>query len=175
VDALRWFASTAEFEAADAVEVFGFQGGQRGDSPVQYNPLNHTWHEGDPLEFPGLEMALVRFENGVLGKVAVNFECIQPYTFPLEIFGDKGSVKDNRIWSHKFKDQKAWKELDCTRPDSSDVSHHPFQAQMDHFVDCIQDGRESHCNLDDAAKTHEIIFALQHCYETRKPVKLPLQ
>lgn len=174
VDALRWFAGAREFEAADAVEVFAYCGGVRGDSRRQYNPQNHTWHEGEPLEFPGLEMALVRFANGVIGKVAVNFECIQPYTFPVEIFGDKGSVKDHRIWSHRVPEQKAWKELDALRPDSSDVSHHPFQAQMDHFVECIRLGKESHCNLDDAAKTHELIFAIQRCHETRRPVALPL-
>lgn len=174
VDALRWFAATGEFETADAVEVFAFNGGLRKDSRRQYNPLNHSWHEGDPLEFPSLEMALVRFANGALGKVAVNFECIQPYTFPVEIFGDKGSVKDNRIWSHRFPEQKAWKELDCIRPDSSDVTHHPFKAQMDHFVECIQQKKESHCNLEDAAKTHELILAIQRCYESRRPVTLPL-
>lgn len=174
VDALRWFAGAGECQAADAVEVFAFHGGLRGSSRRQYNPLNHTWHDGEPLEFPGLELALVRFSNGVLGKVAVNFECIQPYAFPVQVFGDKGSVKDHRIWSHRFPEQKTWKELDGVRPDSSDVSHHPFKAEMDHFVECIQQGRESHCNLDDAAKTHEIIFAVQRCYETGRPVALPL-
>jgi predicted dehydrogenase len=58
-------------------------------------------------------------------------------------------------------------------PDSADVSHHPFQGQMDHFVECILAGTESHCNLADAANTHEVVFAAQRCYETRGPVSLP--
>ena len=119
-------------------------------------------------------MALVRFGGGVLGTVSVNFECIQPYTFPIRIFGDKGSVRDNRVWSHERPGQTDWVELPVVRPDSSDVTHHPFQGQMDHFVDCILGGRESHCNLADAAKTHEVVFAIERCYETRRPVKLPL-
>jgi predicted dehydrogenase len=176
VDAMRWFAGAGEFEAADPVEVFAYCGGKRGNSTSQYNPVTNSWHDNAlPLEYAGLEMALVRFSNGVLGKVSVNFECIQPYAFPVEIFGNKGSVKDNRIWSHKFPDQKAWIELPETRPDSSDVRHHPFQAEIDHLLDCIMTNRESHCNMEDAVKSHEIVFAAQKCYKTRTPVSLPLK
>jgi predicted dehydrogenase len=174
IDALRWFAGAGEFEAADPVEVFAYAGGKRGRSTHQYNPLTNSWHEGEPLEYPGLEMALVRFANGVLGKVSVNFECIQPYAFPVEIFGDKGSVKNHRVWSHMFAGQKEWVTLNDIGPESSDVAHHPFQGEMNHFVDCIVNNRESHCNLTDAVKTHEVLFAAQECYRTGKPVRLPL-
>jgi predicted dehydrogenase len=172
IDALRWFAGPGEFEAADPVEVFAWSGGARGESRTQYDPTTNTWHEGEPLEYPGLEVALVRFASGVLGTVSANLECIQPYAFPLEIFGDRGSVKDNRVWSHKHPDQTDWVELPGIRPDSSDVAHHPFQAQMDHFIKCILEGRESHCNLADAAKTHEVVYAAQECYRTGRPVAL---
>lgn len=174
IDALRWFAAPGEAEAAMPVEVFAYAGGLRGQSTLQYNPLTGGWHEGDPLEYPGLEMALVRFSNGVLGKVSVNFECIQPYAFPLRIFGDKGTIRDNRIWSHTTPGQKGWNAIPGITPDSADVTHHPFQGQIDHFVDCILSGRESHCNLEDALRTHEVVYAAQRCYETRQPVVLPL-
>jgi predicted dehydrogenase len=174
IDALRWFAGAAEFEAAVPVEVFAYCGGKRGLSTHQYDPYKNSWHGGEPLEYPGLEMALVKFSNGVLGKVSVNVECIQPYTFPVRIFGNKGTAIDHRIWSPSSSDQAGWVELPDVRPASSDVTHHPFQGQMDHFVQCIQNDQESHCNLEDAAKTHEVIFAAQQCYQTGKPVSLPL-
>ena len=174
VDALRWFAAPGEFQAADPVEVFAYAGGKRKQSTRQYNPIANTWHEGTPLEYDGLEIVLVRFANGVLGKVSVNFECIQPYAFPLRIFGDKGTVRDHRVWSHKFAGQTDWIEIPAVGPDSADVSHHPFQGQIDHFVDCILTDTESHCNLADAAKTHEVVFAALQCYQTRRPVALPL-
>ena len=174
IDALRWFAAQGEFEAADPVEIFAYEGGKRGRSTTQYSPIENNWHESDPLEYAGVEMILVKFANGVIGKVGVNFECIQPYRFPVQIFGDRGSAKDNRIWSHRHPEQKDWIKLDVIRPDSSDVSHHPFQGEIDHFVECILQDRESHCNLADAAKTHEMAFAAQECYRTGKPIKLPL-
>ncbi|MCF6285975.1 MAG: gfo/Idh/MocA family oxidoreductase, partial [Candidatus Hydrogenedentes bacterium] len=99
---------------------------------------------------------------------------IQPYAFPLRIFGDKGSVRDHKLWSRPIPGQNDWQAIPGITPDSSDVSHHPFQGQMDHFVDCILNDRESHCNLEDALRTHEVVYAAQRCYETGQPVKLPL-
>ena len=176
VDAMRWFASPEEFGAADPVEVFAYQGGKRGQTTHQFNPYTNDWHEGEAFEMPGLEVAMVKFADGAIGKVSSNFECIQPYSFPIEIFGTKGTVKDNRVWSpDKYPGQKEWMEIPTICPDSSDVSHHPFQGELDHFTECILAGRESHCNLDDAVKTHEIIFAAFESYASKKPVQLPLR
>jgi predicted dehydrogenase len=175
IDALRWFAAPGEFEAADPVEVFAWAGGRRKGETSQYNPLEETWHEGTPLEYDGLEMALVRFSNGVLGKVSVNFECIQPYAFPVRIFGDQGTIKDDRIYAPRQPGHDGWAEIPGIRPDSSDVTHHPFQAQADHFIECLQAGVESHCNLADAVKTHEVVFAALECYRTGRPVALPME
>ena len=175
IDAMRWFAAKGQFEAADAVEVFAYSGGYRKGLDKEYDYIAGQWQEGKgALEYDGFEMALVKFANGALGKVSVNFDCIMPYVFPIEIFGDKGTVKDNRVWSHKYPGQKDWVEIPTILPDSADVTHHPFQGQIDHFVECILNDKESHANLEDAIKSHEIAFAALQCYETGAPVKLPL-
>jgi predicted dehydrogenase len=48
------------------------------------------------------------------------------------------------------------------------------RAEIDHLVDCVREGRESHCNLEDAIKTHEIAFAALESSKTSQPVRLPL-
>ena len=176
VDAIRWFAAEGEFTAATPIEVFAVSGGHRkGGSTREYNPLTNTWIEdAPPIEYDALEVALVKFENGVVGKISVNAECVMPYRFPIRIFGDRGSVMDNRIWSHELAGQTDWHELPDIQPDSSSVSHHPFQAQIDHFVECVVNDVASHCDLEDAVKTHEVVFAAQQCYATGRPVALPL-
>jgi predicted dehydrogenase len=176
VDALRWFAATAQFEGAIPQEVFAIRGGRRKGQTREYNPLTNTWIENaPPMEYDGLEVVLVTFTNGVVGKVSVNAECVMPYRFPIRIFGDRGSVFDHRIWSHKFPGQTDWVEIPTILPDSSDVRHHPFQAEIDHFVECLQRDVESHCNLEDAAWTHEIVFAALACYRHNRPIQLPLE
>lgn len=174
IDALRWFAGRGEFEAAKPVEVFAYSGGYRKGLRKEFNYLANQWVDSKPLEYDDLEVALVRFSNGAIGKVSVNYGCVMPYTFPVEIFGDKGTVRDNRVWSHKYPGQNNWVEIPAILPDSADVTHHPFQGQMDHFVDCILEEKESHCNLEDAIVSHEIAFAALTCYKTKKPVRLPL-
>jgi predicted dehydrogenase len=175
IDALRWFAAPGEFETATPIEVFAVAGGYRKGSRREYHPPTNSWHDdAPPMEYDGLEVALVKFANGALGKVTVNADCIMPYRFPLRIFGDRGTVLDNRVWSHKFPGQNQWIELPAIAPDSSDVHHHPFQAEIDHLVECVVAGRESHCNLEDAAATHEIALAALQSQRTGQPVKLPL-
>jgi predicted dehydrogenase len=175
VDAARWFAAPGRFEAANVTEVFAYRGGWRKGADVEFNYLANRFQKLDrPVEYDGLEVVLLKFDNGCIGKVSVNNDCIQPYTFPIEVFGDRGTVRDNRVWSHKFPGQKGWIELPTVLPESADVAHHPFQAEMDHFVECILEDRESHCNLADAVNTHEVVFAALECYETGRPVRLPL-
>jgi len=44
------------------------------------------------------------------------------------------------------------------------------------FVDCIREGRESHCNIADAYRTHEVCMAIDRSIaEGGRPVKLPLE
>ena len=175
LDAARWLAGQDKDKAEKVSEIFAYCGGWRKGCRREYNCYTGEWSSNKPpLEYEGLEMLLLKFENGILGKVSTNYDCIMPYTFPIEIFGDEGTVKDNRVWSRRFSGQKGWVEIPTIMPDTAEVSHHPFQGQMDHFVDCIFNDRESHCNLEDAIHTHEIILATQQCYETGIPVKLPL-
>lgn len=175
LDAARWFAAKGRYEAATPVEVFAYSGGWRKGRDIEFNYFTNSFQKAPPLEYDDLEIALIRFDNGVVGKVSVNYGCVMPYMFPIEVFGNRGTIKDNRVWSHKFPGQKKWVEIPTILPDSAEVSHHPFQAQMDHFVDCILNDRESHCNLEDSIKTHEIVFAAQRCYQTHQPAKLPLE
>ncbi len=173
IDAARWFATKDPNAAAVPVEVFGYSGGYRKGLDTEYDYFSNTWRKAPPLEYDDLEVLLVKYSNGAMGKISVNYGCVMPYTFPVEVFGTRGTIKDNKVWSHKYPGQKNWAEIPTIAPESADVSHHPFQGQMDHFVDCILNDRESHCNLADAIHTHSIAFAALECYETRMPVRLP--
>ena len=147
VDALRWFAAPGEFEAAEPIEAFAYAGGKRRGITRQFNPVTNDWYEGLPLEYDGLEIALVRFASGVLGKVSVNFECIQPYAFPLSIFGDRGTIKSNRLFCPGQSADDQWTEIQGTCPNSSDVSHHP-PNHWRRRVELIQHGQRFNVERD---------------------------
>jgi hypothetical protein len=60
-------------------------------------------------------------------------------------------------------------------PDSVDVGHHPFQAEIDELVACVLAGRETSTNVFDAQKTMEVCLAADRSAELGgKPVSLPL-
>ncbi|MCC6342015.1 MAG: Gfo/Idh/MocA family oxidoreductase [Bryobacterales bacterium] len=155
VDAVRWFTGK------EAVEVFSFANFSQG------NPLGY--------EYEPNSVTLIRFEDGTTGKVATSIEYVAPYTFPIVLMGNGGTIRDNRLYTSRWPGQTGWAAIPTILPDSGAVTHHPFNAEMDHFIDCILTGRESHCNVADAVKTHEICLAAEQSRLTGLPVRLPLQ
>jgi predicted dehydrogenase len=60
-------------------------------------------------------------------------------------------------------------------PDSADVTHHPFQAEIDELVACVLEGRDTSIDVFDAQKTMEICLAADRSAERGgQPVALPL-
>ena len=154
IDGLRWFAG-------EVVEVSAFQA--RG-------------HRED-FEFEPTVVAALKLANGGVGKCASSFEIEMPYVFNIELFGSQGSIRNNRLFSqkNKFPGQTDWIEIPTILPDSGEVTHHPFQGEIDHLVQCIIDDEESHVNLEDAVKTHEVCLAIdQSAAAGGQPVSLPL-
>jgi len=152
VDALRWFGGEIE-------EVIGYSA---------------KGFYGSDYEFDPNLVAILKFKSGVIGKVSSLLECKTPYIFNLHIAGQKGTLLNNKVYSHKFPGQKGYFEYPVILPDSGDVTHHPFAEEINHFIDCLHEGKKPICDLNDAAKTMEVCFAIGKSVETGKPVSLPL-
>jgi predicted dehydrogenase len=154
VDALRWFVRD------EAVEVSAYSNRSQG---------NEFQYEYDPNL-----VTIIRFASGAIGKVACSIECRMPYVFNVELFGDRGTIRNNQLFTTQWPGQQGWASIPTTLPDSGAVSHHPFQIEIDHFIECIRTGKESHANVADAVKTHEICLAADLSTAASRPVRLPL-
>ena len=120
-----------------------------------------------------------------------------PYTFGVELMGDKATLRDTLIaWkddpvdleelrrANPFPDVKLVEgrygsespaiRIECVMPDSADVSHHPFQGEIDELVDAVRIGRETHLNVFEAQKTMEVCLAADLRARGGRPVRLPL-
>jgi hypothetical protein len=65
--------------------------------------------------------------------------------------------------------------IKCPTPNSADVSHHPFQAEIDELVACVLEDRETSISVFDAQKTMEICIAADRSAEMGgAPLSLPL-
>jgi predicted dehydrogenase len=124
---------------------------------------------------PANTAALCRFGDGVMGYVSACTEQWMPYVFNIELFGSDGAIRGNRFFSRRLPGATGFVEIPTVMPDSGDVAHHPFRGEIDHFVDCIREGRESHVNLSDAVNTHQACFAADRSAEEGgAAVSLPL-
>jgi predicted dehydrogenase len=175
VDALRWCAGR------EATEVSAF----------------HT-HFTEGYEWPTSIVVNMMLEGGALGHVTSSTDFMMPYTFQIELMGDRATLRQDLLqWldtpldlealaaANPFPDVKLAASADpsgrpairirCAMPDSADVSQHPFQAEIDELVTCVLDGRETSISVFDAQKTMEICLAADRSAELGgRPVSLPL-
>jgi len=152
-DALRWFAGE------EVAEVTAYSNNKKG-----------------LFEYDANVVAVLKFQSGAVGKTSALFDAEMPYSFNIDLVGTEGTLRDNRLWSKKFMPgQTGWTEMATILPDSGDVHHHPFDAEIDHLVDCIREDQESHCNIADSYHTHELCLAIDRSIaEGGRPVGLPL-
>jgi predicted dehydrogenase len=105
--------------------------------------------------------ATVKLANGGTGRISTVFDCPAPYQFNLEVMGDHGMFRQHRVWSQKqFPNQQDWVSLPVAGPDSGSVSHHPFNAEISHFLDCIIAGVDGNPGLLDAIQTARVCLAV---------------
>ena len=125
-------------------------------------------------EYPSTSVTILKFKHGGIGKCAASLDCLQPYYFHTHLVGSKGSLLDNKFHSAGLATNKqAWSTLAMKALDSGDVSDHPYQSQFEAFFQALAKGREMPLtNLEEAAKTHRVIFAADKSAALGRSVKL---
>jgi predicted dehydrogenase len=175
VDALRWCS---------------------GREAVAVSALQTRFTEG--YEWPTSILVNMSLEGGALGHVTSSTDFMMPYNFQVELMGDKATMRQDLLqWektpldlstlqaANPFDDVELEAGTDavgrpgirirCAMPDSADVSHHPFQAEIDELVTCILERRETTLNVFDAQKTMDICIAADRAADERGAlVTLPL-
>jgi predicted dehydrogenase len=175
VDALRWCS---------------------GLEPEEVSAYHTRFTKG--YEWPTTIEANYRLRGGALGHVTSSTDFMLPYTFGVELMGDKATIRDTQIaWkdeplnldelrrANPFPEVKLVEAtygsgspavgIQCIMPDSADVSHHPFQGEIDELVDAVRHRRETHLNVFDAQKTMEACLAADRSADSGgRPVRLPL-
>ncbi len=154
LDALRWLSGR------EVVEVSAMSNNAKG-----------------LYEYDANVVAVMKLDDGTVAKSSVLLDAEIPYSFNIDLVGTEGALRDNRIWAKRLlPGQTGWTPMPTILPDSGDVHHHPFDAQINHFVDCIRADRESHCNVADAYRTHELCLAIDRSIaEGGQVVRLPLE
>ncbi len=115
---------------------------------------------GNYYEYPPVETAQVRFANGALGVFTCALVGCNPYTANLSILGENGTIVNDKFFLRRFAGQEDFFSLDTGVKKSGDVYGHPFPAMVEHFINCIQEDRESPHNLASAINAHRACLAI---------------
>jgi predicted dehydrogenase len=175
VDALRWCSGL------EPIEVSAF----------------HT-HFTAGYEWPTTIVANLVLQDDALGHVTSSTDFKLPYSFSVELMGDRATLRQDLLqWLdvaidvedlshanpvngvrfepvHDANDNPAIR-IHTTMPGSADVTHHPFQDEIDDLVDSILEGRATTIDVFDAQKTMEVCLAADRSAASGgQPVKLPL-
>jgi predicted dehydrogenase len=144
------------------------------DSPVTEVAAMSNTSVDNPLkyEYDPNSVAILRFANGAIGKVATSIECRQPYLFPVLLQGDRGTIHNDRLSTLNWPDLKGWATIPSDPPDSGDVGHHPYLGQLSHFVDCIRRDQRPSNDLEACAHVHEVCFAIERAAREKCVVKV---
>ena len=175
VDALRWCS---------------------GREPVEVSAFHTRFTAG--YEWPTSIAVNMLLDNQALAHVTSSTDFMMPYTFGVELMGDRATLQQDLLqWldapvdldelaaANPVPDVRLEPSTDVlgrpaiqiktAMPGSADVSHHPFQAEIDELVSCILEGRDSTIDVFDAQKTMEVCLAADLSAERRgQPVSLPL-
>ena len=149
------------FKGSDVEEVQAYSVKSRADVFQEY-------------EYDTSSIALIRFKDGSVGKCASCIDARQPYLFNIHLLGSEGTVWNNKVSSTRLEGVTpgAWIDIPTMQAESGDVLAHPYGPQIDHFVQCLKEGRDSSINFAAAYKTHQVAFAIEKSLAERRAVKL---
>lgn len=126
-------------------------------------------------EYPTSNVTILKFKDGRVGKCASVIDCLQPYYFHTHLVGSEGSLLDNKFYSTQMVglNKQKWSELSMKLLDSGDVSDHPYQTQFEAFFQAVDRGEEMPLtSLEQAMRTHEVIFAADRSAAEGRPIPL---
>jgi predicted dehydrogenase len=131
----------------------------------------------EDFDQPTTYTIIMKFENGSTGKVFFTYDTRHPYIYNIQIFGEKGTIRNDMLYSKPFfPGLTDWIKIASIMPDTENVKHHPFPELVDHFADCILKDLEAHPSVRDVTHAFEIIEAAERSAEKGSTsVKIPFE
>jgi predicted dehydrogenase len=161
---------TAGCHALDALLAFA----DREVEQVSAYSTKTTAPDLQEYEYDTTSVSILKFADGTVGKCTACVDCRQPYVFNIHLVGSHGTLWNDQFWSTKVPGlrKQEWARLPTIQAESGDVLDHPYPPQMDHFVQCILEDKDSFINFDEAFKTHRVMFAIEKSLDEGRPVAL---
>jgi len=113
------------------------------------------------------EIAIFKFEDGCIAKVTTLYAPVSPmpYAYNLAIYGVKGTILRDTICTNE---EKGFQNL----PYRWETAH-PYEPEVEHFIECILEDKETIVNAREGARTAAAVITAARAMKTKKALKIP--
>lgn len=100
---------------------------------------NQIASAGSQFRYPDMVTSILRFENGMIGKISVNFGCVQPHFHNLSVYGTKATFVNDREFGKLYRSRD--RDLPHERMEQAYPGVHKGDLLED-FIDAVINNRE---------------------------------
>lgn len=106
------------------------------------------------------------FANGCIGKVLVSGGCRRPYALNLSVYGDQGTIENDKLFLAKINHLQDWMNL--TLPIEEEYPY--YYEEIDHLVQCIELDETPRVDAVEGARSVAVCLAADTSIERGAPV-----
>lgn len=124
---------------------------------------------GSFFKTPDMVSALVKFENGAIGRLSANFGCVRPHFHNVTLYGTRATYVNDLPQARLFTDRN---QAVCPKQLSSDYPGVHKGALIKSFINEIRGAGAAIVQPKQAFQAMEVCFAIEESLQTGKPVRL---
>lgn len=124
---------------------------------------------GSQFRYDDTVVSILKFESGMVGKVACNFGCVYPHFHNLSIFGTKATFANDLDGGRLFSSREAgagFEKIDTPYPGVHKG------ALIYSFVESILNGAQAEVATDDVFRAMSVCFAIEKACRDGEPVEV---
>jgi predicted dehydrogenase len=149
------------------VDLFLWLTGEDIDEVAAYG--NSISSKGTRFRHNDMVVAIIKFKNGMVGKISVNFGCVMPHFHKFSVYGTKATFVNTPDYGMLFESRDPdakYKKINTAYPgvDKGGLLYG--------FVDSILNNREKEVSKEDIFKSMSICFAIEKAARRSGPVKV---
>lgn len=130
---------------------------------------NRICSQDTAFRFNDMVVACLRFEGGMVGKVAANFGCVMPHFHGLAVYGTRATFVNDRECARLYESRAADRSAKEIRAEYPGVNKGDLIRS---FVDAVLHGKRPTVTADDAFQAMSVCFAIERAMNRPGPVEV---
>lgn len=130
---------------------------------------NNISSRGSQYKYDDMVVAILKFDNGIVGKIGCNYSCVHPHFHNLSIYGTSGTfvndLEEGRLFCSRD-EQAGYKAIKSAYP-----STHKGELIYS-FVDSITNGSVAEVTADDVFDAMSVCFAIEEALQKSESVQV---